>query len=100
MSGVLFVAVLQGQQPYWMNGAKIPIYGIGISPPLSVVIDSPEIRKLIVEEEKRQDDADRFFRENHTKDESSSAPTISPNTQIGYCQLTESLWRQWPKLQR
>lgn len=67
---LMFAVILEGQQPiYWNHGEKIPIYGIGISAPTSVVVDSPEVRKLISEEEKRQDEVDRFYREKHTEDE-------------------------------
>jgi hypothetical protein len=67
---LMFAAILEGQRPpYWNQGAKIPIYGIGISAPTSVVVDNPEIRKLISEEETRQDLADRFYREKHKEDE-------------------------------
>ncbi len=70
MFAFLSAALLQGQQPnYWNNGEKIPIYGIGISPPLRVVLDDPEVRKLITEEENRRDEADRFFTESHTNAE-------------------------------
>jgi len=66
----MLAAILQGQPPvYWNQGAKIPIYGIGISPPTSVVVDSPDVRKLISEEETRQDQEDHFYRERHTKEE-------------------------------
>jgi hypothetical protein len=65
----MFVAILQGQQSvYWNHGTEIPIYGIGISTPTSVAVDSPEVRQLISEEEKRRDEVDHFFRQNHTKD--------------------------------
>jgi hypothetical protein len=67
---VLLAGILPGQQPvYWNNGAKIPIDGEGISPPLRVVVDSPEIRKLISEEEKRRDEADRYLREPSSESE-------------------------------
>jgi hypothetical protein len=64
ISYLVFAAILQGQQPvYWSQGAKILIYGIGISAPTSVVVDSSEVRKLISEEEARQDEEDRLYRE-------------------------------------
>jgi hypothetical protein len=70
ISCLVFAAILEGQRPiYWNQGAKIPIYGIGISAPTSVAVDSPEVRKLIGEEEARRDEEDRLFREMRTKDE-------------------------------
>ncbi len=70
MWAVLLATILRGQQPtYWNNGAKIPIYGIGISSPLRVVIDSPEIRKLVGEEEKRRGEFESWLRESSTKEE-------------------------------
>ena len=70
ISFLVVAAVLRAQQPvYWNNGAKIPIYGIGLSAATNVAVDAPEVRKLISEEEKRQDEAERFYREKHTADE-------------------------------
>jgi hypothetical protein len=66
----VFAAILQGQRPTsWNQGAKIAIYGIGISAPTRVAVDSPEVRKLIGEEEARRDEEDRLVREMRTKDE-------------------------------
>jgi hypothetical protein len=70
ISYLVFAAVLQAQPPvYWNQGAKIPISGVGISAPTRVVVDNPEVRKLISEEETRQAEWDRFYRENHTNAE-------------------------------
>lgn len=39
------------------------------SAPNVVAVDSPEVRTLITGEEKRQGEADRFFLQNHARDE-------------------------------
>lgn len=57
----LFAAILLAQR-------SVPIGGISRRP-ISTVLDSPEIRKLISEEEKRRDQADRFLRESHSSEE-------------------------------
>jgi hypothetical protein len=58
---VLFAAILQAQR-------LVPIGGRSRGP-IGTVVDSPEIRKLINEEEKRRDEADRFYRESHSSEE-------------------------------
>ena len=61
--------VLSAQQPpYWNKGAEVPIHGVGPQAPDKVVCDSPEVRRLIAEEEKRQAEAESWFR-NKTIDE-------------------------------
>lgn len=47
---------------------SVPIGGIHRQPTYAV-IDSPEIRKLMTEEEQRQAEADKFWREKHSKEE-------------------------------
>jgi hypothetical protein len=59
---VLFATILQAQR-------SVPIGGRSRGP-VSAAVDSPEIRKLVGEEEKRRDEADRFFRESHSREES------------------------------
>jgi hypothetical protein len=58
---VLLAAILYAQRP-------VPIGGRS-QRPTNAVIDTPEIRKLVSEEESRQDQADRFYRENHSAEE-------------------------------
>jgi hypothetical protein len=58
----LFAASLQAQR-------LVPIGGRSRGP-IRTVVDSPEIRQLISQEEKRQDEADRFlYRENVSREE-------------------------------
>lgn len=47
---------------------SVPIGGRS-KQPISAVIDGSDVRKLISEEEKRQDEADRFWRASHTREE-------------------------------
>jgi hypothetical protein len=68
---LVFAVIIQAQE-------SVPIGGRS-KRAVTVVIDSAEIRKLIGEEEKRRDEADRFFRENHSGDEKTSAHRKSHN---------------------
>lgn len=58
---VLFVTTVHAQR-------LVPVGGRSRGS-ISTVVDSPEIRKLISEEEKRRDEADRFSRESHSPEE-------------------------------
>jgi hypothetical protein len=58
---VLFATTVQAQR-------LVPIGGRSRGP-ISTIVDSPEIRKLISEEEKRRGEADRFYRESHSPEE-------------------------------
>jgi hypothetical protein len=58
---VLFAPILQAQR-------LVPIGGRSRGP-IRTVVDNPEIRKRISEEEKRRDEADRFLREKHSPEE-------------------------------
>jgi hypothetical protein len=58
---LLIATILDAQRSMPIGGrSKSPIRG---------VIDSPDVRKLISEEERRRDEADRFWRESHTAEE-------------------------------
>jgi hypothetical protein len=58
---LLIATILDAQRSVPIGGrSKSPIRG---------VIDSPDVRKLISEEERRRDEADRFWRESHTAEE-------------------------------
>jgi hypothetical protein len=58
---VSLAAILYAQRP-------VPIGGRS-KRPTNAVIDSPEVQRLVSEEEKRRDEADRFYRENHSAEE-------------------------------
>jgi hypothetical protein len=58
---LLVATILNAQQ-------SVPIGGRSRNP-ISAVRDSPDVRKLISEEERRQDEANRFYRESHTAEE-------------------------------
>src|ERR1700691_2070787 len=58
---LLVATILNAQQ-------SVPIGGRSKTP-IGAVVDSPDVRKLISEEERRRDEADRFYRENHTAEE-------------------------------
>jgi hypothetical protein len=52
-----------------LNAQRLVPIGGRSKDPIRAVIDSPDVRKMISEEERRRDEADRFWRESHTAEE-------------------------------